>query len=160
MESGGVRLGLRLSRRVLVFPFGNKVLRDRVEGGSASRRVLGVSIVVWAVILVAFTWALASGNRAVRYLARGLAVVIALVATAAAFGLMAIGHKAHWTSDGPGMLLIMIGIPICGVIAWFFGMLACTATSSVEEGNLENPARTSSLAQVWERYKALTKRPH
>jgi hypothetical protein len=119
-----------------------------------------MSIIVWAILLVAFMWALASGSRIVRYLARGLAVVIALVAAAAAFGLMAVGHKAHWTSDGPGMLLIMLGIPICGIVAWFFGMLACTATSSLEEGNLESPARISSLAQVWERYKELTKGPH
>ncbi|GKS64280.1 hypothetical protein YTPLAS72_15840 [Nitrospira sp.] len=119
-----------------------------------------MSIIVWAVLLVAFMWALASGSRIVRYLARGLAVVIALVAAAAALGLMAVGQKAHWTSDGPGMLLIMVGIPVCGIVAWFFGMLACTATSSPEEGHLESPARGSSLAQVWERYKGLTQRPH
>ena len=121
--------------------------------------VLEMSVIVWSVLLVAFMWALASGNR-IGYLARGLAVVIALVAAAAAFGLMAVGHKAHWTSEGPGMLLIMIGIPVCGIVAWFFGMLACTVTSSLEEGALENPARVSSLAQVWERYKELTKRSH
>jgi hypothetical protein len=58
------------------------------------------------------------------------------------------------------MMLIMIGIPVCGIVAWFFGMMACTVTSSLEEGTLENPARVSSLAQVWERYKELTKRSH
>ncbi|MDR4463115.1 MAG: hypothetical protein MRJ66_02500 [Nitrospira sp.] len=119
-----------------------------------------MSIIVWAVLLVAFMWALASGSRIVRYLVRGLAVVIALVAAAAAFGLIVVGQKAHWTSDGPGMLLIMVGIPVCGIVAWFFGMLACTATSSLEEGHLESPAHGSSLAQVWERYKGLTQRPH
>ena len=76
-----------------------------------------MSIIVWSVLLIAFMWALTSGSTVVRYLARGLAGVIAMAAAAAAFGLMAVGHKAHWTSDGPGMLLVMIGIPICGIIA-------------------------------------------
>lgn len=119
-----------------------------------------MSIIVWSVLLIAFMWAFTSGSTIVRYLARGLAVIIALVAAAAAFGLVAVGHKAHWTSDGPGMLLIMIGIPICGVIAWFFGMLAFTTTTSLEEPNPESPPRPLSLAQAWERYKELTKRPH
>ncbi len=119
-----------------------------------------MSTIVWAVLLIAFMWALISGSTIVRYLARGLAVVLALVAAAAAFGLMAVGHKAHWTSDGPGMLLIMIGIPICGIIAWFFAMLACTTTTSLEETNLNGSSGVRSLAQAWEQYKEPTKRPH
>lgn len=118
-----------------------------------------MSTIVLAVLLVLFIWAIVSGNTIVRYFAKGLAVVIALAAAAAGFGLIAVGQKAHWTSDGPGMLLIMIGIPICGIIAWFFAILAFTPTTSAEEPNLEDPSRVRSLAQAWERYKELTKRP-
>jgi len=119
-----------------------------------------MSIIVWAILLIAFIWALTLGHPIAWYLAQVLAVVLALVATAAALGLLAVGHNAHWTSDGPGMLLIMIGIPICGVIAWFFAVLAFTPTTSVEDPNREAPSRVRSLAQAWERYKVLTKRPH
>jgi hypothetical protein len=119
-----------------------------------------MSIIFWSVLLIAFIWALTSRSTIVRYIARGLAVIIALAAAAAAIGLIAVGQKAHWTSDGPGMLLIMLGIPICGIIAWFFGLMAFTTTARVEETNLETPSRTFSLAQVWELYRDLTKKPH
>jgi hypothetical protein len=119
-----------------------------------------MSIIFWSVLLVAFIWALTSRSTIVRYLARGLAVTIALAAAAAAIGLIVVGQKAHWTSDGPGMLLIMLGIPICGIIAWFFGVMALTTTASVEETNPQNPSRAYSFAQAWELYKDLTKKPH
>jgi len=119
-----------------------------------------MNIVVWSVLLIAFIWALTSRSTIVRYLARGLAVTIALAATAAAIGLIVVGQEAHWTSDGPGMLLIMLGIPICGIVAWFFGLMAFTTTATVEETNPENPSRTFSMAQAWEFYRDLTKKPH
>jgi len=119
-----------------------------------------MSIIFWSALLIAFIWALSSRSTVVRYIARGLAVIIALAAAAAAIGLIAVGQKAHWTSDGPGMLLIMLGIPICGIIAWFFGLMAFTPTARVEETNPEHPARAFSLAQAWELYRDLTKKPH
>ena len=119
-----------------------------------------MSTLAWSVVLIAFLWALTSRKPIVRYLARGIAVVIALAAVAAMIGLIAIGQKAHWTSDGPGMLLIMLGIPICGIVAWFFGMLALTTSTGQEGTNSDTPARTLSLAQAWEFYKDLTKKPH
>jgi hypothetical protein len=119
-----------------------------------------MSIVFWFLAVGVFIWALTSRKAIVRYLARGVAVVIALAAAAATIGLIAIGQKAHWTSDGPGMLLIMIGIPVCAIAAWFFGMLAFTTTASSEETNPDSPSRNLSLAQAWEFYKDLTKKPH
>jgi hypothetical protein len=107
-----------------------------------------MSIIFWSVFLVVFFWAVTSRKPIVRYLARGLAVVVALAAAAALIGLIAIGQKAHWTSDGPGMLLIMLGIPVCGIVAWVFGMLAFTTTASSEGANPDNPARNSSLTQA------------
>jgi hypothetical protein len=119
-----------------------------------------MSIIILSVILIAFIWALTSLRMTIRYLARGLSLVIALAAAAAAIGLIAIGQKAHWTSDGPGMLLIMLGIPICGLVAWVFGMLVLTTTGSSEGATPDHPARTRSLTQAWELYKDLTKKPH
>jgi hypothetical protein len=119
-----------------------------------------MSIIFWSVLLIAFIWALTSRSTIVRYIARGLAVIIALAAAAAAIWLIAVGQKAHWTSDGPGMLLIMLGIPICGIIAWFFGLMAFTTTARVEETNPQSPSRTFSLTQAWELYRDLTKKPH
>ncbi|MDH5741486.1 MAG: hypothetical protein OEY77_14285, partial [Nitrospira sp.] len=71
-----------------------------------------------------------------------------------------VGQEVHWTSDGPGMLLIMLGIPICGIVAWFFGLMAFTTTASVEEINPEHPSRAFSMVQAWELYKDRTKKPH
>ena len=119
-----------------------------------------MSIVVWSVLLIAFIWALTSRSTIVRYLARGLAVTMALAAAAAAIGLIVVGQEVHWTSDGPGMLLIMLGIPICGIVAWFFGLMAFTTTATVEETNPENPSGTFSMVQAWELYKDRTKKPH
>lgn len=114
--------------------------------------------IIWFLALGIFIWALTSRKPIVRYLARGIAVVIALAAAAAMIGLIAIGQKAHWTSDGPGMLLIMLGIPICGIVAWFFGMMAFTTTANPEGTTSDTPARNLSLAQTWEFYKDLTRR--
>lgn len=119
-----------------------------------------MDLVFWFLALGVFIWALTSRKPIVRYLARGVAVVIALAAAAAMIGLIAIGQKAHWTSDGPGMLLIMLGIPICGIVAWFFGMMAITTTANSEGTNPDTPARNLSLAQAWEFYKDVTKKRH
>jgi hypothetical protein len=142
----------------LAFPFRNRVFQDRVKEVWLLE-ILGMSIIVWSVLLIAFMWALTSRSTMVRYLARGLAVVIALAAAAAAIGLISIGQKAHWTSDGPGMLLIMLGIPICGIIAWFFAILAFTTTASSEDTPSESQSGVRLLTQVSEIYKELTKRP-
>ena len=119
-----------------------------------------MSIIFSSALLIAFIWALSSRSTVVRYIARGLAMIIALASAAAAIGLIAVGQKAHWTSDGPGMLLIMLGIPICGIVAWFFGLMAFTPTARAEETNSEHHSRVFSLAQAWELYRDLTKKPH
>ena len=43
--------------------------------------------------------------------------LLAIASTAAAVGLIMVGNHAHWTSDGPGMLLIMIAIGVFGFAA-------------------------------------------
>lgn len=44
--------------------------------------------------------------------------IVGLASTAATIGLFALGHHNNWTSDGPGMLVVMLGVPFFGVIAF------------------------------------------
>jgi hypothetical protein len=43
--------------------------------------------------------------------------LLALTFSAVAVGLLVTGQMAHWTSDGPGMLLIMLGLVVSALIA-------------------------------------------
>lgn len=106
-----------------------------------------MNIVIWSVLLIVFTWVVTSKITIVQYYARGLAVVIALAAVAAAIGLVAVGQKSQWTSGEPGMLLIMVGIPICSLVAGFFGALAFTAMARLEEPAFESPSGATLLRQ-------------
>ncbi len=60
--------------------------------------------------------------------------LLALASTAATVGLIMVGNHAHWTSDGPGMLLIMIAIGVFGLAAvglWkLFLAILCGTPSS------------------------------
>ncbi len=46
-----------------------------------------------------------------------VALPIAVAATAACLGLIHVGRVNHWSSDGPGMLFVMIGILVTGGVA-------------------------------------------
>jgi hypothetical protein len=73
--------------------------------------------------LVLLIWMLVSKYSIVRTLARIFTGLLTLVSAAAAVALFVVGQKAHWTSDGPGMLVIMAGIFFCGIFAFVFGGL-------------------------------------
>jgi hypothetical protein len=45
------------------------------------------------------------------------AVFVALPATAGAIFFFQVGSAAGWTSDGPAMLFIMLGLVVCGLVA-------------------------------------------
>ncbi len=63
-----------------------------------------------------------NGPLWLRALGRVLAGLLALGFTAAAVLLYRVGHAAHWTGDGPGMLVVMLLIPVaafCALAAWF-----------------------------------------
>ena len=95
--------------------------------------------------LAVLIWAMSSKFGIVRTLARAVCGLIALAAVAAAIGLVMVGQKAHWTSDGPGMLLIMIGIPVFGIVAFFFGSLALIPYAPTTEGQrIDAPANEPS----------------
>ncbi len=57
-------------------------------------------------------------SGALRTIGRFVTALFALGSTAVAGLLFWVGMKAHWTSDGPGMLLVMIGIVFFGVVAF------------------------------------------
>jgi hypothetical protein len=64
-----------------------------------------------------------STGGALRFLSGGSVLLVAVVATAAAVYLFWIGQKANWTSDGPGMLFVMIAIVVCAIVSvlgWMF----------------------------------------
>jgi hypothetical protein len=73
--------------------------------------------------LVLLIWMLVSKYSIIRTFARIFTGLLTLVSVAAAVALFIVGQKAHWTSDGPGMLLIMAGIVFCGIFTCVFGGL-------------------------------------
>ncbi len=48
---------------------------------------------------------------------RCLCLAIAVPATLACVGLWQVGQRNHWSSDGPGILVIMIGFAGSGLLA-------------------------------------------
>lgn len=95
---------------------------------------------LFLLIFVVLLWGLSSGIAVVRILAGLLSGAVGLAGVAAAVGLIAVGQKAHWTSDGPGMLLIMLAIPIFGIIGFVFLSMALKAmfSDSAPSSNLDH----------------------
>jgi hypothetical protein len=58
-----------------------------------------------------------------RTLARVFTGLLTLAFAFASVFLFYVGQKAHWTSDGPGMLAIMIGLVFSGFLVFLFGAL-------------------------------------
>jgi len=78
---------------------------------------------LFAGVLVLLIWALVAKSSIIRTLARMITGLLTLASGAAAAFLFKVGQQAHWTSDGPGMLLIMLGMVFCGLFALVFGGL-------------------------------------
>jgi len=78
---------------------------------------------VFAGALVLLIWALMAKHPIIKALARIFTGLLTLASAVAAIFLFKVGQQAHWTSDGPGMLLIMAGILFCGIFAFVFGGL-------------------------------------
>jgi len=82
---------------------------------------LTLLLVAAGIVLVAF--GIGSTGAAIRFLGGGAALLVAIVSTAATIWLFWLGQRAHWTSDGPGMLLVMIAIVVFAIVAvgaWMF----------------------------------------
>jgi len=93
------------------------VIRDHDYGGGT------VNVLIIGVILGLLIWGLVSQNGVIRIIARIITGSLTLLSLAGMIFLFGVGQKAHWTSDGPGMLFIMIGVVACGFFAFLFGNL-------------------------------------
>lgn len=118
-----------------------------------------MSSLVLVLVFVAFLWALTAHSAIIRYLARGLAALVSLLAAAASVGLVMLGMKAHWTSDGPAMLFVMLGIPLFGFVALVLGMLALTPRATPERAHSEIGSGSPTPAKAWELFQELTRKP-
>jgi len=78
---------------------------------------------VCAGALALLIWALMAKQPIIRTLARIFTGVLTLASAAATIFLFKVGQQAHWTSDGPAMAVIMLGILLCGIFALVFGGL-------------------------------------
>jgi uncharacterized membrane protein len=75
-----------------------------------------VGVFVGLVLALAVAYALTRGGGS-RGCSGACALVVAVAATAATAFFVYVGNKNHWTSDGPGMLFIMLGVLVCGGVA-------------------------------------------
>lgn len=82
-----------------------------------------MNVLIIGGVLGLLIWGLVSGNGVIRVMARIITGSLTLLSLAGMIFLFGVGQKAHWTSDGPGMLLIMIGVVACGFFAFLFGHL-------------------------------------
>ena len=82
-----------------------------------------MEVLIIGAVLGLLIWGLVSGNGVIRVMTRIITGSLTLLSLAGMIFLFGVGQKAHWTSDGPGMLLIMIGVPACGFFAFLFGNL-------------------------------------
>src|SRR5436309_618837 len=102
-----------------------------------------------AVVLLAFGIGSAAG--ALRFLGGGFALLVAIVATAATIYLFWIGQKAHWTSDGPGALFVMIAVVVCGIVAlvgWIFVFGVATTLAVPGDALPDTPRDTKRVLRL------------
>jgi len=116
------------------------VIRDHDYGGGT------MNVLIIGVILGLLIWGLVSQNGVMRIIARIITGSLTLLSLAGMIFLFGVGQKAHWTSDGPGMLFIMIGVVACGFFAFLFGNLTLLTsppqdtTSSLSLSELIRPS--------------------
>ncbi len=72
------------------------------------------------ILVIGVLW---SKHPVLRALARLVTGLLTLASAAAMVFLFQVGQKVHWTSDGPGMLVIMMGVLLFGFLALVFGGL-------------------------------------
>ncbi|SPP64492.1 hypothetical protein [Nitrospira lenta] len=87
-----------------------------------------MNVLIIGVVLCLLIWGLASGNGVIRGMARIVTGGLTLLSLAGMILLFVVGQKAHWTSDGPAMLFIMIGIVACGLFAFLFGNMTVSSS--------------------------------
>lgn len=94
-----------------------------------------MSQLLFAGALVLLIWALWSKQPILRTLARLFTGLLTLCSAAITVFLFHVGQNAHWTSDGPGMLAIMLGIVIFGFLTLLFGGLVLQSFNGPATGS-------------------------
>ena len=80
-------------------------------------------VALFGTLLGLLMWGLVSRHPLFRLLARLIAAALSVASLSGTVFLFSIGQKAHWTSDGPGMLFIMLGVGICALCTFLFGSI-------------------------------------
>lgn len=78
----------------------------------------GPLVFAGVILVIALAAVFAASKNPILHLIGGLLLgLISLSLTALTLFLISVGVRNHWSSDGPGMLMIMIGIGVLGVTA-------------------------------------------
>ena len=123
--------------------------RGRPRAEPAVPLSLTIQLVLAAIALLAFGFG--STANALRFLTGGASLLVAVASSAATVGLFWLGQKAHWTSDGPGMLFVMIALVVCAivaVVAWIF-VFGVAATAAVPGRALGEALRAPRGCSAW-----------
>jgi uncharacterized membrane protein len=108
---------------------------------------LTVLLVLAGVVLLAF--GIGSTRGAIRFLSGGVALLIAIAASAATIGLFWLGQKNNWTSDGPGALFVMIAVVVCAIVAAVGWISSSASRPAPPRRSTRFPTRGGTLVD-WE----------
>ena len=90
----------------------------------------------------------ASIGGVMRLVSGGATLLLAIGATAAAAGLFWLGHENDWTSDGPGMLFVMIAIVVCAVVAAFGWVLVFVVGTALASRGATGPDEPTAVRRT------------
>jgi hypothetical protein len=109
--------------------------------------VTGYLIVVGVLILA---WSQFSRTGVLRILLRTILGLLALGAAASTLLLLYVGFKNSWTSDGPAMLLVMLGILVCGGLTYFFMSLTVLSLrlAAANDGDIKPDSEFENTHQM------------
>ena len=91
---------------------------------------------------------LSSRGFAVRLFGRIVTLVLAVAASALTIFLIGVGNHNNWSSDGPGILMVMIGVFIFGLAAFaLWGLLVASLSDYESEPEDERRKRIAAGIQ-------------
>ncbi len=109
-----------------------------------------IAAIAWAAaaVLTLAVWGAWQGG-AIGWIGRAVLVVLTLVFTAIAVALLWTAQKMHWTSDGPGMLLILMGLVLSALLA--FGLGTATIKARARRRRADTEARGPAVVETGRR---------
>ena len=91
---------------------------------------------------------MSSGGSAVRLVGKIITLVLALAASAVTLFLIGVGVDNKWSSDGAGMLAVMIGVLLFGLAAFaLWGLLIASLSGNESEPEAEKRKRIAAGIQ-------------